>query len=109
MTACRTRARVPLPSIPEEQANGSITTWYLFVLRLADLLQVQVAAVEQRLDGDRDHHSDRRVDGACPDVERRCPVVRRRARHQVCGTDRAAGARAGDRGSCRAESPGEEG
>src|SRR5678816_3837912 len=108
MSACKAPTRVPLPPAREEQSDGSITAWNLFVLRLADLLQVQVAAVEQHVDGDRDHHSDHRIDGVDPDAERRCPVISRRARHQVCGQHRAAGARAGDRGSGRTEPAGEE-
>ena len=75
-------------------ADGNPAARHLLVLRLADLHQVQVAAVE--------HASQVIVviipivgaDGADPAAERRRAVVARRAGHQVRGAGRAAGARA---------------
>ena len=80
------------------------------LLRLADLHQAQVAAVEHHEPGDRGDHPDRRADGADPAAQRLRAVLLGRARVQVHRADRVAGARPGDRGAGRGGQPaGEEG
>ena len=92
------------------RADGNPPARHLQLLRLADLHQVQVAAVEHHQPGDGRHHPDRRADGADPDAERRRAVVGGRAGVQVHGPDRLAGARPRDRGARRGGQPaGEEG
>ena len=54
-------------------------------LRLADFLQVQMAAVEHRQPGHRHHDPDRRPDAADPGAEHRRAVVAGRARDQLRG------------------------
>ncbi len=89
--------------------DGRLILGLYAALRLADLLQVQVAAVEHHVDGDRHHHPDRRADDDDPAAQRVRAVDRRRARHQVRGQRRAAGRRPRARGAGRAEPAGEEG
>ena len=55
--------------------DGNPPPRHLLVLRLADLHQVQVAAVEHHVAGHRRHHPDRRADGADPHAERLRAVV----------------------------------
>ena len=92
-----------------EPRNGSPAARHLCLLRLADLHQVQVAAVDHHVQGHRRHHPDRGADGADPDAERRRALVGGRARLQVRGQRAAAGARPRARGAGRTQPPGEEG
>ena len=83
---------------------------HLLVLRLADLHQAEVAAVEHEDAGHRRHHPDRRADGADPAAQHLRAVVGRRARVQVHRADRLAGAGPRARGAGRGgQPPGEEG
>ena len=75
--------------------DGSHPPRHLLVLRLADLHQAEVAALEHRHPGDGGDHPDRRAGGADPAAQHLRAVVVRRARLQVHGADRVAGAAAG--------------
>src|SRR5258706_10977940 len=78
----RRRVRRALRKL-QRKPDGSTTPRHLCVLRLADLLQVQAAAVEHGVAGDRDHAADRGPHGDDPRAERGGSVERRRARDQV--------------------------
>ena len=108
--SCRPRAAQRRRRQPGATRNGSHPARHLLVLRLADLHQVQVAAVEHLLAGHGRHHPDRRADRADPDAERRRAVVARRAGVPVHGSDRLAGPGPRDRGADRGrQPPGQEG
>ena len=78
---------------------------HLLVLRLADLHQAEVAAVEHGDAGHRRDHSDRRDRRADPAAQHLRAVVDRRARLQVHGADRLAGQGPRDRGAGRGRQP----
>ena len=104
------RQREPRAGDRGEGVDGSHPPRHLRVLRLADLHQVQVAAVEHHHAGHRRGHPDRRPDGDDPDAQRRRAVDREAAHLQVHGADRLAGARSRARGRGRGgQSPRQEG
>ena len=98
--------RAPAVAAEEgKRVDGSPPPRHLLVLRLADLHQAEVAAVEHGDAGHRRHHPDRRAGRADPAAEHLRAVVVRRARLQVHDADRLAGQGPGDRGAGRGGQP----
>ena len=87
------------------QADGNYPARHLQLLRLADLLQVQVAAVERDEPGHGGRDPDRRAHGVDPAAQHLRAVVARRARVPLHGADRLAGARPRDRSADRGGQP----
>ena len=84
-------------------SHGTHPARHLLVLRLADFLQVQMAAVEFRQPGHRRHDPHRRPDAAHPAAEHRRALVGGRARDQLRGRGQRARPGHGDRGADHAE------
>ena len=80
-------------------SHGTHSPWHLLVHHLADLLQVQMAAVELRQPGDRGHDPHRGTDAADPAPQHRRALLRRCARRQLRRGHQRARPGHGDRGA----------
>ena len=107
--ARRAAGSSPRSARRQEARNGHSAARNLRVLRLADLHQVQVAAVEHDLASHRRHHPDRRAGGDDPDAQCGRTLLERRAGHQIRRADHSAGEGTRHRGARRAQPAGQEG